>query len=145
MNGVIMKKIFVCIVAFSLGFTNVSAVNAKRMPKVNCPNVWKLTTDAGWIDNDVRMADVISFRESRCNPGAVNAKFKNGKITWTLNSNGTYDNGLLQINSSWFRTLRDYTGYEPTDLYNPEANALFASWILHNTSGRLGNWSIRTF
>jgi hypothetical protein len=91
----------------------------------------------------VKVFSYIAYRESRCNPGAINARFKNGKIVWTLNKNGTYDNGLLQINSSWFRTLREHTIYEPKDLYNAEVNALFANWILNNTSSRLGNWSIR--
>jgi hypothetical protein len=85
----------------------------------------------------------IAWRESRCNPGAVNAIWENGKIVWTLNSNGSYDSGLLQINSSWFKTLREQFGYQPEDLMNPAVNALFASWILHFSSGRLKNWNIR--
>lgn len=93
----------------------------------------------------VRVFSYIAWRESRCNPGAVNAKWKNGKIVWTLNSNGTYDSGLLQINSSWFGTLKRETGYHSSDLMNPNVNALFASWILHNTTSRLGNWSMRSW
>ena len=85
----------------------------------------------------------IAWRESRCNPGAVNAIWENGKIVWTLNSNGSYDSGLLQINSSWFKTLREQFGYNPEDLMNPAVNALFASWILHFSSGRLSNWNIK--
>jgi hypothetical protein len=85
----------------------------------------------------------IAWRESRCNPGAVNAVWKDGKIVWTLNSNGSYDSGLLQINSSWFKTLREQFGYTPEDLMNPTVNALFASWILHFSSGRLSNWNIK--
>lgn len=87
----------------------------------------------------------IAWRESKCNPGAVNAKWKNGKIVWTLNSNGTYDSGLLQVNSSWFGTLKREFGYSSADLFNAEKNAQFASWILHFSSGRLRNWSIRTY
>ena len=85
----------------------------------------------------------IAWRESRCNPGAINAIWKDGKITWTLNSNGSYDSGLLQINSSWFKTLREQFGYTPEDLMNPKVNAMFASWILHFSSGRLLNWNIK--
>ena len=85
----------------------------------------------------------IAWRESRCNPGAVNAKWENGQLVWTLNSNGSYDSGLLQINSSWFKTLREQFGYGPDDLMNPAVNALFASWILHFSSGRLSNWNIK--
>jgi hypothetical protein len=50
----------------------------------------------------------IAYRESRCRVGAVNAKWKNGKIVWTLNANGTFDSGLFQINSGW-RTLTKQT------------------------------------
>jgi hypothetical protein len=85
----------------------------------------------------------IAWRESRCNPGAINAIWKDGKIVWTLNSNGSYDSGLLQINSSWFKTLKEQFGYNPEDLMNPGVNALFASWILHFSSGRLLNWNIK--
>ena len=85
----------------------------------------------------------IAWRESRCNPGAVNAKWENGELVWTLNSNGSYDSGLLQINSSWFKTLREQFGYTPDDLFKPAVNALFASWILHFSSARLKNWNIK--
>ena len=85
----------------------------------------------------------IAWRESRCNPGAVNATWENGELVWTLNKNGTYDSGLLQINSSWFKTLRETFGYQPTDLFKPAVNALFASWILHFSSNRLKNWNIK--
>lgn len=85
----------------------------------------------------------IAWRESRCNPGAVNATWENGKIVWTLNKNGTYDSGLLQINSTWFNTLYEQFRHTPNDLFNPEVNALFASWILHFSSGRLSNWNIK--
>jgi hypothetical protein len=85
----------------------------------------------------------IAWRESRCNPGAINAIWKNGKLVWTLNKNGSYDSGLLQINSSWFKTLRVQLGHTPEDLMNPSVNALFASWLLHFSSGRLSNWSLK--
>ena len=85
----------------------------------------------------------IAWRESRCNPGAINAIWKNGQLVWTLNKNGSYDSGLLQINSSWFKTLRVQLGHTPEDLMDPSVNALFASWILHFSSGRLSNWSLK--
>lgn len=90
-----------------------------------------------------RVFSYIAWRESRCNSGAINAVWQNKKIVWTLNKDGSYDSGLLQINSSWFRTLRDQFGYTPEDLMNPKVNAMFASWILHFSSGRLLNWNIK--
>ena len=85
----------------------------------------------------------IAWRESRCNSGAINAIWENGKIVWTLNKDGSYDSGLLQINSSWFKTLKNETGYTSEDLLKPSVNALFASWILHFSSGRLTNWNVK--
>lgn len=85
----------------------------------------------------------IAWRESRCNPGAVNAIWKNGKIVWTLNKNGSYDSGLLQINSTWFKALKEQLGHQPKELFNPHVNALFASWLLHYSSNGLGNWNIK--
>lgn len=107
-----------------------------------CPRFAKLFAKYGL---PVQVFSYIAYRESRCNPGAVNAKWSNGKIVWTLNQNGTYDSGLLQINSSWFGTLNRETGHDSKDLMNPQVNAYFASWILHNTTSRLGNWSVRTW
>jgi hypothetical protein len=76
----------------------------------------------------------IAWRESRCDPNAFND---------TLNSDGSTDSGLLQINSCWYKTFSLETGYDSTHLMNPELNALFASWILHFSSGRLSNWNIK--
>ena len=85
----------------------------------------------------------IAWRESRCQPDALNARWENGKIVWTLNSDGSYDSGLLQINSCWLKTLKQETGYDPQHLLDPEVNALFASWLLHFSTGRLSNWNIK--
>lgn len=92
----------------------------------------------------VKVFSYIAWRESRCNPTATNATWANGQITWTLNKDGSYDSGLLQINSCWFKTLKQETGYDPQDLLKPEVNAIMASWIVHFSSGRLQNWSIKS-
>jgi hypothetical protein len=76
----------------------------------------------------------IAWRESRCDPNAFNN---------TLNSDGSTDSGLLQINSCWYKTFELETGYDSHYLMKPEFNALFASWILHFSSGRLSNWNIK--
>lgn len=48
-----------------------------------------------------KIMSYVSYRESRCRVGAVNARFDDhGRIVWTLNKNGTFDSGLLQVNSS---------------------------------------------
>lgn len=115
------------------------SVNLPTDPSMSCPRYENMFRKYGL---PVKVFSYIAYRESKCNPGAVNAKFKNGKLIWTLNSNRTYDSGLLQINSSWFGTLKRETGYTSNDLFKAEVNAMFASWILNNTSSRLGNWSL---
>jgi hypothetical protein len=142
MNGVIMKKIFVCIVALSLGLTNVSAVNAKRVPKVSCPNVWKLTTDLGWKNADVLMADRIAFRESRCNPLAHN---KLDPVT-VAGVKGSL--GLFQINLFWISKTSSYPkgflqtvlkrSLVPADLFVPEINVASAEAIIEYNRGNGG-------
>jgi hypothetical protein len=142
MNGVIMKKIFVCIVALTLGFTNVSAVEAKRMPKVNCPNVWKLTTDAGWLSADVLVGDRIAFRESRCNSLAHN---KLDPVT-VAGVKGSL--GLFQINLFWISKTTSYPkgflqtvmkrNLVPADLFVPEVNVAAAAAIIKYNRGNGG-------
>ena len=137
-----MKKIFVCIVALSLGLINVSDVDAKRLPKVKCLNVWKLTTDAGWNNGDVQIADVIAFRESRCNPLAHN---KLDPVT-VAGVKGSL--GLFQINLFWISKTSSYPkGFlqtvlkrdlVPEDLFVPEINVAAAEAIIKYNRGNGG-------
>lgn len=98
----------------------------------------------------VEVFSYIAWRESKCNPKAVNARWNSrGQITYTLNNNGTYDSGLLQINSSWVRTVREVCGdigdsmrEDLEVLLDVECNIKMAKWIMDNSSGRLKNWSI---
>lgn len=60
----------------------------------------------------------IIIVESGFNPYAIN-----------YNRNGSYDIGIMQINSSWFSLLRRY-GISPRDLYNPCVNIDVGTWIL---------------
>ena len=142
MNGVVMKKIFVCIVALSLGFTNVSGVDAKRLPKVKCMNVWKLTTEAGWSNADVRMADRIAFRESRCN------KLAHNKLDPVTVAGVKGSLGLFQINLFWISKTTSYPkGFLqtvmkrdliPADLFVPEINVAAAEAIIKYNRGNGG-------
>ena len=76
----------------------------------------------------------IAWRESRCQPAALNS---------TLNSDGSTDSGLLQINSCWHNVVNQQLGFHYDMLVIPEKNIMFASWLLHYTDGRLKNWNIR--
>lgn len=83
----------------------------------------------------------IAYRESRCRPAAVNAKWKNGKIVWTLNRNGTYDSGLWQINSSWRTVTKNVCGGDLTKLFDPVCNVKVAAFLYHDSGA--GHWGFR--
>ena len=86
-----MRKLIVAI-AISLFALPTQASAATN----SCPK-WEPAIKAAGLP--VKEFSYIAWRESRCRIKAINAIWKNGKIVWTLNKNGTYDSGLLQINS----------------------------------------------
>jgi len=69
----------------------------------------------------------IAKTESGLNPKAMNR-----------NKNGSYDLGLMQINSSWFRTLCKY-GIEEQHLLDPCTSIHVGAWILAQNIRRMGN------
>lgn len=69
----------------------------------------------------------IAKVESNYNPAAINR-----------NRNGTYDYGLMQINSSWFPELRRW-GVDPGVLRDPCANIYIGAWILSKSMWKYGN------
>lgn len=57
------------------------------------------------------------------------------------NKNGSYDIGLMQINSYWLPTLSKY-GISENDLLQPCTNVMVGAWILSSNINRLGyNWN----
>lgn len=70
----------------------------------------------------------IAKTESGLNPRAINRD----------NKNGSYDVGLMQINSFWFPTLRKY-GISEEQLYQPCVSIEVGAWILAQNIRRLGN------
>lgn len=103
-----------------------------------CPKFEKIFEDHGL---PVEIFSYIAWRESRCNPKAINAKFKNGKIIWTLNKNGTYDSGLVQINSSWRTlTLQICKSRDLQILFDVNCNLKVAKFLLEQTTSGLNNW-----
>lgn len=57
-----------------------------------------------------------------------------------VNKNGSYDTGLMQINSIWFSTLKK-KGIPISALKNPCASAYIGAWILADNIKRYGyNW-----
>lgn len=73
----------------------------------------------------------IAEQESGFNPHAVRKPMAAG------NSDGSIDYGLMQINSSWLPTLRQY-GVTASQLFQPCVNADVGAWILASNFKRLG-------
>jgi soluble lytic murein transglycosylase-like protein len=61
----------------------------------------------------------ITKVESNFNPRALNK-----------NQNGTYDIGIMQINSSWIPVLKQYGLNNPSWLWDPCYNIHVGAWIL---------------
>ena len=69
----------------------------------------------------------IAKTESGLKPHAINR-----------NKNGSYDVGLMQINSLWFPTLRKH-GIEEKDLWDACTSIHVGAWILAQNIRRMGN------
>jgi soluble lytic murein transglycosylase-like protein len=69
----------------------------------------------------------VAKTESGLNPSARNR-----------NKNGTYDIGLMQINSSWLPKLRQY-GVDEKQLLDPCTSIHVGAWILAQNMQRFGN------
>lgn len=76
---------------------------------------------------NAHLLHAIAKTESSLNPAAINR-----------NTNGTYDVGLMQINSSWLPRLRRF-GISETDLYEPCVSIDVAAWILAYNMRQHGN------
>ena len=111
-----------------------------------CPQWEPKIAEAGL---PVQTFSYIAWREASCRLDAVNARWRNGQIVWTLNKNGSYDSGLFQINSSWWSATKEVcnvnTGSRRKDLealYNVDCSIAMAVWIMDNTKGKLANWNL---
>lgn len=73
------------------------------------------------------MLYAIAKTESGLNPAAINR-----------NKNGSYDLGMMQINSIWFPTLRRH-GIDEQQLLDPCTSIHVGAWILAQNIRRMGN------
>ncbi|AKU22892.1 lytic transglycosylase domain-containing protein [Massilia sp. MB5] len=81
---------------------------------------------ASWYRINPYLLYAIAKTESGLNPAAINR-----------NKNGSYDIGLMQINSSWLPTLRKH-GLEEKDLYDACISIQVGAWILSQNMQRMG-------
>jgi len=80
---------------------------------------------------NIYLLHAIAKTESSLNPAAVNRS----------NADGSYDIGLMQINSSWLPRLRVY-GIVEKDLYSPCVSIDVGAWILaHNIRQHGNTWA----
>jgi hypothetical protein len=104
-----------------------------------CPQFEQAFRDYGLVP--VQVFSYIAWRESGCNVDAVNAKWNaNGKIIWTLNKNGSYDSGLLQVNSSWQTVTKNICGGGIKLLRTLDCNLKVSKYLFDN--GGLNHWSL---
>lgn len=85
----------------------------------------------------------VAWRESRCNPQSINARWRNGKIVWTLNKNGSFDTGLFAINSSWVTVTAKECASQKGDLsvlFDVRCNLAVARYLYRN--GGLRHWNL---
>lgn len=78
------------------------------------------------LDVDERLLRAIATVESSMNPAAVHR-----------NPDGSYDIGIMQINSGWLPTLRRF-GITEADLYNACTNIHVGAWVLSGNIARHG-------
>lgn len=78
-------------------------------------------TQAGKKFNiDPQLLWTIAYKESRLNPNAISKR----------NKNGTYDIGIMQINSVHLPRLKRVYGIDESDLLNPKINIFVGAEIL---------------
>jgi soluble lytic murein transglycosylase-like protein len=82
---------------------------------------------AAWYHVNPHLLYAIAKTESGLNPAAINRS----------NKNGSYDIGLMQINSRWLPTLKKY-GVEEKDLYDACTSIQVGAWILAQNMQRMG-------
>lgn len=96
------------------------------------PSVYCFNEAAAKYGLNPMMLYAIAKVESGFNPYAIRYnRDKNGRIK-------SYDIGVMQINSSWFPTLRRY-GIDYRYLYDPCTNIHIGAWILAQCVSKFGN------
>jgi hypothetical protein len=108
-----------------------------------CPQWREYAVSVGWKVRNLKTLDYIMHRESRCRPQALNT---------TLNRNGSWDYGLLQINdATWCKPSRySAKGYLQTlrivnnckDLLDPTVNLVAALAVYEAAGNSFSPWGM---
>lgn len=113
---------------------------------MRCPNLEPVLEAYGLFP--IETWSYIAWRESGCNRKAQNATWDaNGNMTYALNKNGSYDTGLLQINSSWKSVTAEVCGEKAVEnkmqgLKKVDCNLRVARYIMEHSQGGLSNWNM---
>jgi hypothetical protein len=156
------------------GFRGWGCIKSKSTGKwrIGLPKNWKPTVQVSLPTNSnmyckkwestftkhglpTKLFSYIAWRESRCQTKVIGWNYHAGMnhlnckvVTPTCHAVKSYDSGLLQINSSW-RTLTSQVCKSPPGnlavLKDPLCNVRVAKYLYENTTGRLQNWSIKTY
>ena len=122
-----------------IGFFPVPAT-AKTVPRneeQRCPKFEPLFEKYGLLPVDT--FSYIAWRESRCRIKAINALWDaDGNMVWSLNKNGTWDSGLLQINSGHRENVKKVCKGDLDRLMMLDCNLRMAKFLLDN--GGLRHW-----
>ena len=144
-----LKTIVVAFLVFTVALTPSSPVygltggnDGHRIPSdlsQRCPQFEQAFRRYGLLP--VSTFSYISWREARCRIKATNIRRdRQGRPIWTLNANGTYDSGLLQINSSWRTVTRQVCGGDLDKLLELDCNLRVGKYLLEH--GGLSHWSL---
>lgn len=108
-------------------------------PTKRCPQFEPAFRKYGLLP--VKVFSYIAWRESNCRIKAINIVYdKHGKVVWSLNANGSYDSGLLQINSSWKTVTRKVCGGGLDRLMLLDCNLRVGKYLLEH--GGIGHWGL---
>jgi hypothetical protein len=103
----------------------------------SCPQFEPLFKQYGLVP--VKEFSYIAWRESRCRIKAINIIWdKDGNVVWSLNKNGTYDSGLLQINSGHAGHVKKVCKGGLPKLLTLDCNLKMGKFLLDN--GGLNHW-----
>lgn len=117
-----MRKLVLAIaISLLMLFPSPASAESKSCPK------WEPAIKAAGLP--VKEFSYIAWRESRCRIKAINAIWKNGKIVWTLNKNGSYDSGLMQINSGHRELVKRVCGGDLPLLLTLDCNLAVAKHL----------------